>query len=132
MSSFLARDLNVQQFGRGAAVGPGMVGRNLVSPLIGNAAGMLGPGSVAAGVMARGSGMVLGHTAQRGVVAGGYGQQYGQQALRLASARGDDDTSRQYSSTNLMDGYNLVSKSTIGGRRAAHLVVMIVADSESV
>ncbi|CAM6121442.1 unnamed protein product [Calypogeia fissa] len=72
------------QFGRGAPVGPGMIGRNLVSPLIGAGAGMLGPGSVAAGMIGRGPGLILGHTGQRALVAGGYEQQ----GFRLSSARG--------------------------------------------
>ncbi|BBN17371.1 hypothetical protein MPTK1_7g14020 [Marchantia polymorpha subsp. ruderalis] len=61
------------QFGRGAPVGPGMIGRSLVPPLLGTGAGMLGPGSVAAGMMGRG--MIIGNVAPRAALPGGFGPQ---------------------------------------------------------
>ncbi|KAL2612465.1 hypothetical protein R1flu_024157 [Riccia fluitans] len=61
------------QFGRGAPVGPGMIGRNLVPPFLGAGAAMLGPGTAAASMIGRGPGMIVANVQPRVGMPGSFG-----------------------------------------------------------
>ncbi|KAL3683550.1 hypothetical protein R1sor_001572 [Riccia sorocarpa] len=62
-------------FGRGAAVGPGMIGRSLVPPFLGAGAAMLGPGTAAASMIGRAAGMMVANVPPRVGIPGSFGPQ---------------------------------------------------------